>query len=477
MRRRLPALVAVVAAVVSLVVFLPDRPDVDVATFSTSASGWMPAALEPGGLTETWFCPGVPATGLDGVEGDVVVANRGELPLVGTALLVNDAGESRRVPIEVDRWSTTLVDLDEVLAGGMVGAVIEIDGGGVVVEQRSTHPGGNSVAPCANTTSDTWYFADGFTVEGSLDQIVLTNPYEQTVVANLEFATQEGSRAPASYRGLTIPPESVRVVDLGAPGAGAQGEPMLAVKVETARGRLVVGRFQSFAGGGREGTQVTLGSPALREQWWFTNGLKGAGSDEVYSIYNPTSDHVEVDPIFLGITAPVVPDPIAVPARQVVTFDPATVAELPEGSYSVVFSTLDEPSVVVERSRTVSTGDATATTVIGGAPPRQDGHVAMTWHIPAGPPEPTGGALVVYNADNTEATVSIDAIGSSGPVAVEGLQDVPLGAASVLIVDLVDPLVIDRELVVRSTSRVFVERNIPTGRGDTVSSAWALPAG
>ena len=158
-------------------------------------------------------------------------------------------------------------------------AVVEVEGGGALVEQQAFHPSGDSSAACANATSDTWYLADGFTVDGSLDQIVLTNPYDQTVVASLEFATREGSRAPGSYSGLTVPARSTRVIDLGAPGAGAQGEPILAVSVTSTRGRLVVGRSQRFLGGGRLGTQVTLASPAPRDQWWFANGRKGAGHD------------------------------------------------------------------------------------------------------------------------------------------------------------------------------------------------------
>ena len=44
-------------------------------------------------------------------------------------------------------------------------------------------------------------------------------------------------------------------------------------------------------------------------------------------------------------------------------------------------------------------------------------------------------------------------------------------------IDLVDPLVLDRELVVVSTNRIFVERSTPTGRGETRTSSWAVPSG
>ena len=77
------------------------------------------------------------------------------------------------------------------------------------------------------------------------------------------------------------------------------------------------------------------------------------------------------------------------------------------------------PSVVVERATTATVDDTTATTVIVGAPPRQDGHVASTWHLGSGPPEPTTEALVLYNADNAESQVSVSrsATISFGPAA------------------------------------------------------------
>ena len=487
MKRRFPALVVVVAALVGLVVTARDRLEAQTATFSITASGWMPYAPVAAGLTETWFCPGVPATGVDGVGGAIVIANRGEERMVGTILVINDEGATRRLDLAVDGWASATVDLDATLPGAMVGAVVEVDGGGAVVEQQAFHPGGDSIAACSNSTSDRWYLADGFTVESSLDQLVLTNPYDQTVVVNIEFATREGPRRPNSYRGLTVPARGIRVIDLGAPGAGAQSEPILAVAVEASRGRLVVGRSQHFLGGGRSGTQVTLASPAVRDQWWFVGGEVGDGINERYSIYNPTEDDVEVDPIFVAIDAAVQADPIEVPAGEVRTFDPTTVTQLNaegesvralvDGRYAVVFSTLAAQSVVVERSATRTIGDTVATSVIAGAPPRQDGYVATEWHIAAGPSEPVEDGLVVYNADNAAGTVSVFAVGRSGPVPVESLQELPIGAASLVTIDLVDPLVLDRELVVVSTNRIFVERSTPTGRGETRTSSWAVPSG
>jgi hypothetical protein len=477
MKRRFPALIMLLAATVALIMTARDLPTVETPTFSVSASGWMPSAPSATGLTETWFCPGVPASGGEGIGGAIIISNRKESRMVGTVLLMNDEGATQLLDLAVDPWATTTVDLDATLPGRMVGAVIEVEGGGALVEQHSLHPAGNSVAPCSNSTSDHWYLADGFTVDGSLDQVILTNPYDQTVVVNIEFATREGARRPNSYRGLTVPARSIRVIDLGAPGAGAQSEPILAVAVEASRGRLVVGRFQHFLGGGRLGTQATLASPALRDQWWFAGGQRGDGVSERYSIYNPTADDVEVDPIFVGIPVALQADPIAVPAGEVRTFDPSTVTDLPDGRYTVVLATLAAQSVVIEQAITTVVDDTVATTVIAGATPRQDGHVATVWHVPVGPDEPVTDGLIVHNADLAAGTVSVFAVGRSGPVPIEGLQDVPLESSARITIDLVDPLALGRELIVTSTTRVFVERSVPTGRGSTRSAVWAIPAG
>ena len=260
----------------------------------------MPSAPPAGGLTQTWFCPGVPATGEEGVGGELVVANAGSTEISAAVTLLNDEQATVSQDITVAPHDRTVLDLDAQLTGQIVSAVVEVDGGGAIVEQRAFDPAGTAVSPCANSTSATWYLADGFTVGESRNQIVLTNPYDDAVIVDVGFATVDGSRTPSRYQGFPIEGHSVKVIDLGVAGEGAQGEEVLAVKVESTRGQLIVGRLQHFASGGRLGFTMSLGAPALREQWWFAGGEKGSGIDERYSLFNPTGDDVSVDVVFLG---------------------------------------------------------------------------------------------------------------------------------------------------------------------------------
>jgi hypothetical protein len=63
-------------------------------------------------------------------------------------------------------------------------------------------------------------------------------------------------------------------------------------------------------------------------------------------------------------------------------------------------------------------------------------------------------------------------------VPVPALTDIGLpGPDGVLVLDLTDPLVLGRELIVESANRIFVERAFPTGRGDLRYGVWAIPQG
>ena len=76
-----------------------------------------------------------------------------------------------------------------------------------------------------------------------------------------------------------------------------------------------------------------------------------------------------------------------------------------------------------------------------------------------------------------DGTITVDAVGPGGPSAVPSLTDVPIGAGQVTTIDLVDPDVLNTELIVRSSTRVFVERALPRGNGLAgTSGSWTLPA-
>jgi hypothetical protein len=255
---------------------------------------------------------------------------------------------------------------------------------------------------------------------------------------------------------------------------------------------------------------VSLAAPELRDQWWFADGERSEGIDETYSIYNPTDDEVEVTVFFGGLaladTAVNEADPIVIPPRRVVVFDPyaereqtavdgvpigeephegedggivdlqGPSLEVPDGRHATVFSTLGQPAIVVERVLTRPINGTIATSVVLGATPRPDGFVANTWHLGIGPDSPAEQALVVYNIDQIESSISVSVIGPDGPSVVPSLSDVTLASGGIITIDLTDPDVLGRELIVSSSSRVFIERLLPRGNDlPGRSGSWLLP--
>ena len=481
--RAIPALIVLLAGIAGLIVVAGENPEPTEAVFAAPAGAWMPSVSGAGGLTGSWFCPGVPATADDGVGGEVVVSNRGEEPLAGRFTVLTSDGIATGQNLEVEPWSQSTIDVGSFTTTDFASVVVEVDGAAGFVEQRALHPAGDSVAPCSDTTSTEWYLADGFTIDGSIETIILTNPFEESVVADLRFSTESGETTPAAFKGFTVPPQSVKTIQIA--DLGARDEPIIATAITTTAGRLIVGRAQHYVGGGRLGYDVSLAAPALRDQFWFADGEQGEGITEEYSIYNPTDDDVAVDVVLLGLP----PEanfgnvaPIDVPAREVVVFDPSRTADgeqsnIPDGRHAAVFSTLAEPTIVIERIITRPAGESVATEVLLGAPPRADGYVSNQWHVGIGPAEPTDSALVVYNLDQADATVTVFAVGPEGPEPVPSLTDIPVGPGSVATIDLVADAVIGRELIITSTNRMFVERHL--SRGGALpgrSASWALPA-
>ena len=68
---------------------------------------------------------------------------------------------------------------------------------------------------CANASAAEWYLAAGDTLDGSVEELVLSNPHDYPAVVDITLATERGVRVPEAYQGFAVPARSVRVIDVG----------------------------------------------------------------------------------------------------------------------------------------------------------------------------------------------------------------------------------------------------------------------
>lgn len=479
--RRLLIAVTVLAGFAASIAVAKHTDASTVTRFSSVPLATRPYASHGSQITSTWYCPGVPESD-NTVGGQIVVANPTDLAIQGNVTYVGTDGVAAVTQaITAPPRDKLTLDPGAVLKATFVSAVVELEGSEGMVEQQALTADGNAVASCTTQTSPTWYFADGWTAKddrtqkSSIDQLIITNPTDDTVSIDVTFATKNGPRVPGAFQGDSIDPQSVEVINIA--DSGLVDETIIGVQVVATRGRLIVARAQHYLGAGRLGYSLDLGAPSPSQQVWFAEGDHGAGITEQYVIYNPTDTDTAVDAVVLGI--PVIdgfvpPDSIPVPSGEVVTFDTATIQGLPDGPHSMVFSTNGGPSVVIERVLTKPAGDQVATSVVLGMTP--EFAQASRWYVPIGVDASTDAAIVVYNPYQQDATVALKAIGPGGEVAVPGMDAITLPAAQIITIPLTDPSVFGKVLVVEASQGVYVERKLPRG-GSLAgrSGSWALP--
>ncbi len=477
LRRSLVGLL--VAASIAGVVFLQvSRPTQRAeSTFARLGNPTMPFVPKGQFVSSAWFCAGVPiAKAQNG--GSIVIANPSDVPLAGKISAFTDAAGVAAVSsaFDVPARDKLSIDLKKMQSQGtFVSAMVEIYGGGGYVEQSADSASGSAVSPCANSTSSSWYLADGYTLEGGTEKVVITNPFPSDAIVQITEATKAESRPPASLQSLEVKAQSVLVIDQS---LLAKQEAVLALTVTTKRGRVVVGRAEEYTstGGDRAGFTMSLAAPSLGDQFFFADGEVGPNVlSERYSIYNGSDGEVVVIPVFLGLNvdASVAPDPITIPAGRVVSLSTADVKGLPQGRHGAVFSTDIPESIVVERAITRKTVETVATTVVMGAPPS---FASPRWSMAIGTDLTVPDILVVLNSTGFAGTVTVKTLGAGGEVAVPQMENIELPPGGVITIGISDDTAKGHPLVVESTQRIFVERLLPRDpslRGR--SGSFALP--
>lgn len=457
MTPRLPALVVLAAAIVLLALLVsPAEREPTAPPFGAAAALGPPAAGPGDVLSSNWYCAFGSAVEDGGADLNLVVTNAGAGERRGTITWFPQGAERVVAPVTVAGRSTAVLRAADAVEAALVSAVVELDGGDVVVENVVGAPAGTDAAPCATAPSDRWYLANGTTARGAAEFLVLFNPFPDDAVVDITFDTNEGRAEPEGTQGLPVPPGSTTVVDLTVTGPLRQDD--VAAAVVARRGRLVVERVQTFPGIAGQGIGLTLAAPAPAEVWTFPEGINQEGVVETWAVFNPTDRQAIVSLEIVPDEGPAL-EPLDLtiePGRQQVQVADASVVPPGVGHSSTVRS-LNGVPVVAEREIDSDVSGRRGWSSMLGAPAP-----AARWVFAAGgASDDVDQWLMVVNPGAEEVTLRVRGISGGSLVDIEGLESVALGPAErrqLRLRDFVDEPQLS--MLVEADGPVVVERDI-----------------
>jgi hypothetical protein len=393
-------------------------------------TGVTPAGAE----SSAWFCAGGTGTGGDAAN-EMIVTNPTPRPVKATVTTVTTGSTGTPVADVSVVPAEGQVELAPVEGGlgGPGASIVVLDGSGVGVTQEVSGPLGFSTAPCASTTSGTWYFADGSTAGGDRLALTLFNPTETVAVVDLSFVSSNGTLAPPAYQGIDVPGGSLVVENLG---DHVQDDRDIATEVTSLSGAVVAAELESAGPAGSGGPSVVLGTTTPSTTWSFAQNTAVAQGKTVFHVFNPSSRPARVE-VEIGLQQGAAePLSLRVAPGSVSTLDAQRVTRLPSGTpFAVTFVSGGGVGIVVDRQ--VS---APATPAVSPPAPAE-GDVAGVpgggdrWLLPAVTSPATGvSALGVVDLGTSPVTVRLSMLTPHGLVGVPGLERQRLRPGSPLVV-------------------------------------------
>jgi len=364
--------------------------------------------------SSAWFCAG--GSGAQGgAPATIVLTNSGGRPVRGTLTAVSAVAPgapqpapwsgAQTVSLTVPAGGQVTVGAGQLGSTGLVAAAVVLDGGGVAVSESVQSPLGWSMAPCAPSTSTSWYFAHGATAQGGGLILSLFNPAATDAVVNLALVSSTaGYVAPAAYQGIDIAPGSLVTENIG---DHLPSDTAVATEVSTLSGAIVATELQSVGAPGDGGISLTLGSPAATSRWVFPQSTGIPEGTVAFHVLNPTTTPATVS-VAIGLSQGAGAEPLSmhVPAQSLVTLSAQSQTRIPTGvPYSLTFTSTGT-GIVVSRAASAPAGSPAGVPEVGDVSGVPGG--ARRWILPA-VVAPGNGAwsLAVVDLGTSAATVKI----------------------------------------------------------------------
>jgi hypothetical protein len=247
--------------------------------------------------SSVWYCLGGTSPTGSAAAAALNLVNTTSKHAFGTLTAVSDTGTTKSEPIEIPA-DTQIVEAPGLLVGGaFVAATVDIDGGGVLVNESVAGPLGWSEAACSRSTASAWYFASGSTVNGGTLTVSLYNPTTTDAVVDMTFVTPSGIAQPEPFEGIQVLPGQLKVEHID---AYVQDAASVSSIVAVRTGAVVAAALQAVSNQGAHGLSLRLGVPAPSPTWSVPRSIDLTGGLTAITVFNPTTTkevvRVEVHP-------------------------------------------------------------------------------------------------------------------------------------------------------------------------------------
>lgn len=431
--RRLPVLGAI-----ALSLLAAGLVDLGVSAHQAAAPVALSTVGAPvGAESSDWYCTGGTGTASGAANATLYLVNAGARTVVGTLTVAASTGASSSEAISVPPGQTTAVP-STVVQGPWLASRVDLEGGGVTVDELVHGAAGWAEAPCASTTSTSWYFASGSTANGSLLYVSVYNPASTMAVVDLTFYTTSGVIRPDLFQGLVLAPGAVVVAEVA---SYVQGQSSVSTVVEARAGRVVADELEEHAVDGVSGLSLELGSPSPERRWLVPRTVNVTGGRDETVVFNPTGVAEQVTAAVRLPSGPVTPEVRQLAPGATWTLVTSGLIRIPPNTDYATTVTASGPGVVVDRVvRSSSAGTPPQWGAVAATPSAWTTVASGRWALanPAVPTTPVGGAapfaLDLLNPGGHEVTVTVRLLTRSGPSRLGrmgGLR-IPPGALTVV---------------------------------------------
>jgi hypothetical protein len=277
--------------------------------------------------------------------------------------------------------------------------------GAAIASAVTTGNSGVGATACSPVAGRRWYFAEGSSVLGYDERLILYNPFPDEAVARVSFITPAGKQTKANLSDQAVPAGATSVLRLN---DFILKEPLLSIEVDAIRGRLVAWRSLEARSRQRpHGLQLSLGATNSHTEWFFPDGAVGDGYDERIALLNPNSKAAQVGISVLTARRTVQPAKllnITIPPASSKTVVPAVA--IPGCATRCVVGTVvtatNGVGVVAERTMWYSTAHFQGVASEIGAPV-----TAERWYLGPAAFAPTRDSVSVLNPTTADATVML----------------------------------------------------------------------